>query len=555
MLRFLAIGTVTVLHSLLAISLAVAQTATLEGQWPQFRGPLRNGVSPDTGLLTQWPAEGPPLVWETAGAGRGYASLSIAQERIFTLGDAPSTAADADEYVSCFDQATGKQLWLTKLGPAWTSGQPDWQSSRSTPTVDGELLYVITAHGKLACLKSQTGEAVWEKSLPDDFGGKKGDGWGYSESVLIDGDKLVCTPGGPTATMVALDKKTGEVIWKAVRPDDRGAGHASIIISEVGGVRVYVQTTAGGALGVRASDGQLQWSYPIDSTIAVIPNTIVRDDLVFFTAGYRRGGALLKQVPTGDGSVKMEEVYPLKTDLSNKHGGVVLVGDYLYGDTDSSGVPYCAELMTGELKWKERLRQRFGRGHGRRRPPLLPLHQRRAGVGQGYPRGIQGNQLVQDPRQRRSPQLVPPGHHRRQALPPRTRPSPLLRRQGQGLTVPAERQASLEALIGAWCMRRIVRWSLLAGLCGWVTLCSPVSGPEAAGGEGGVPLARDAPQPLTPAESQRRFRVPEGFSRRAGGGRTPPGRPGRHGVRCPGTDLRLRDPRLQPGRVLGCRSN
>ncbi len=353
MQRLTAVTAVTI-HLFAALSMAAAQTATLEGEWPQFRGPLRDGVSSDTGLLDEWPENGPPLVWETRGAGRGYASLSIVGQRIYTLGDGPSSADDADEYVSCFHRATGEQIWLKKLGPAWTSGRPDWQSSRSTPTIDGELLYVITAYGKLACLKSDTGDAVWEKDLKKDFDGKKGDGWGYSESVLIDGEKLVCTPGGTQATMVALDKQTGDLIWKSVRPDDRGAGHASIIISEVGVVRIYVQTTAGGALGVRAADGKLLWSYPIERTTAVIPNPIVRGDLVFFAAGYRRGGALLKQVPAGDETVTMEEIYPLNTDLTNKHGGIVLIGDHLYGDTDSSGIPFCAELMTGDVKWKER---------------------------------------------------------------------------------------------------------------------------------------------------------------------------------------------------------
>jgi len=184
--------------------------------------------------------------------------------------------------------------------------------------------------------------------------GKKGDGWGYGESVLIDGDRLICTPGGTENTMVALDKSNGDMIWSCVREDDRGAGHASIVISEVGATKVYVQTTASGALGVRASDGKLMWSYEIEKTTAVIPTPIIRDDLVFFTAGYGRGGALLKQNAGRDGSVTMEEVYPLKTNLQNKHGGVVLVGDYLYGDTDSNGIPYCADLMTGSQRWKKR---------------------------------------------------------------------------------------------------------------------------------------------------------------------------------------------------------
>lgn len=335
-------------------SVAWGEIATLTGVWPQFRGPTRQAVSPDTGLLTAWPDGGPPLVWQAEGAGRGYASVAIVADRLYTMGDGLSIAEDDDEYVVCFRLSDGEFLWKARLGPPWTSGRADWQSSRSTPTVDGELLYVLTPHGNLVCLEAATGNERWRKHLVDDLGGRRGDGWGYSESVLIDGERLICTPGGESATMVALDKTTGEVIWRASRPGDRGAGHASAVISQVGGTRLYVNTTAGGALGVRARDGQLMWSYPIDRTTSVIPNPIVRDDLVFFTAGYRRGGALLRQIPARNGRVSIQEVYPLRTELTNKHGGVVLVGDHLYGDSDDSGAPFCADLMTGEVVWRSR---------------------------------------------------------------------------------------------------------------------------------------------------------------------------------------------------------
>jgi len=322
--------------------------------WPTFRGPGRTGVAADTGLLEAWPADGPPLVWETTGAGRGYASPAIAGERIFTLGDNLSTAPDADEYLSCFDRRTGRQLWKTKTGQPWTSGQESWQSSRSTPTVDGPMVYVLTPYGQLvACLVSN-GREIFRVDLKGQFGGTKGDSWGYSESVTIDGNRLVCVPGGPQATMVALDKKTGRLIWACSVPGDPGAGHASIVIAEVGGRRVYVTTTAGGAIGVDAKTGKLLWTYPIDRTTAVIPTPIIRDDLVFIAAGYKRGGALLRQVPGPRGTVTIEEVYPLNPDLANKHGGIVLVGDHLYGDSDDKGIPFCAELMTGELAWKSR---------------------------------------------------------------------------------------------------------------------------------------------------------------------------------------------------------
>jgi len=334
--------------------LAACLVGTAVGdQWPTFRGPQRTGVAPDTDLLESWPAEGPPLLWKSAGAGRGYASLAIAGDRFYTLGDGLSTAPDGDEYLSCFDLATGRQLWRTKTGQPWAEGQPTWQSSRSTPTVDGDLVYVVTPFGRLVACATADGREVFSVDLKATYGGTKGDAWGYSESVTIDGDRLICTPGGAAHTVVALDKKSGAKIWSCPSPGDRGAGHASAVITTVGGRKVYVQTTASGALGIDAATGTLLWTYPIDKTTAVIPTPIVRGDLVFFSAGYKRGGALLKQVPGADG-IAVQEVYGLNTDLANKHGGIVLVGDHLYGDSDDKGIPFCAELMTGKVVWKER---------------------------------------------------------------------------------------------------------------------------------------------------------------------------------------------------------
>jgi outer membrane protein assembly factor BamB len=334
--------------------LVLATVPCPAADWPTFRGPGRTAVAADTDLLETWPADGPPLVWETRGAGRGYASPAIAGERIFTLGDNLSTAPDTDEYLSCFDRRTGRQLWKTKTGQPWTSGQESWQSSRSTPTVDGPIVYVLTPYGQLVACLVANGREIFRVDLKGQFGGTKGDSWGYSESVTIDGNRLVCVPGGPQATMVALDKKTGRPIWACPVPGDRGAGHASIVIAEVGGRRVYVTTTAGGAIGVDAQTGTLLWTYPIDRTTAVIPTPILRDDLVFIAAGYKRGGALLRQVPGPQGTVTIEEIYPLNPDLANKHGGIVLVGDHLYGDSDDKGIPFCADLMTGTLAWKSR---------------------------------------------------------------------------------------------------------------------------------------------------------------------------------------------------------
>lgn len=321
--------------------------------WPTFRGPNRTSVVNDTKLLKSWPDEGPKLLWEGAGAGRGYSSLAIVGNKMYTLGDGLSTQKDADEYLSCFDKTTGKQLWATKTGSPWKSGQSNWQSSRSTPTVDDGRVYVVTPEGQLVCCSDTDGKVTWRKDFKNDFNGKKADSWGYSESVLVDGNKVICTPGGSTSTVVALDKKTGEALWTCKNPKDRGAGHASIVISKVGNIKVYVQSTGSGLMGFSES-GSLLWTYEIPQITAVIPTPIVRDDLAFLPVGYKDkggGGRLVKQVPAANGGVDIKEVYGLSPNLANKHGGVVLVGDYLFGDSDSSGKPYCADFMTGEIKW------------------------------------------------------------------------------------------------------------------------------------------------------------------------------------------------------------
>ncbi|MEM8671066.1 MAG: PQQ-binding-like beta-propeller repeat protein [Planctomycetota bacterium] len=329
-----------------------ASAADLE--WPTFRGPQRSGVSDDTGLLDRWPEGGPTLLWEADGMGRGYASPAIADGKIYILGDGLSTAEDRDEYLICLNQSDGSLVWQFKTGKPWNSGPESWQSSRSTATVDDDRVYTLTAFGQLYCVDTESGKEVWKIHLENDLGGKKADSWGYSESVTIDGNLLICTPGGGKNTMVALNKMTGETVWSCSSPEDRGAGHASVVISEVFGKKVYVQITGSSLMGVLASDGTLLWTYDIPRTTAVIPTPIVKDDLVFISVGYNTGGALIRQVATASGGVDVEEVYGLKPALNNKHGGVVLVGDYVFGDSGDRGKPFCAELGTGEIVWSER---------------------------------------------------------------------------------------------------------------------------------------------------------------------------------------------------------
>ena len=278
--------------------------------------------------------------------------MASAGGKLYTVGDTLSTADEEDEYLVCFDGTTGKEVWKAKLGRPYRHRNKQWESSRSTPTVDGDRLYILTGNGEVICLETANGQERWRKSLTGDFGGRKGDGWGYSESVLVEGDKVICTPGGRT-TMAALDKGTGETVWTAALPGQPGAGHSSIVMAEVGGTRVCVQTTAGFALGVKASDGTVLWTINNFRATAVIPTPIVRGDLVLLAAGYGLGGTLVRQVPDGDG-VKVETVYPLTKTLANKHGGIVLVGDYLYGDTEDRGMPFCVDFKTGKEMWKKR---------------------------------------------------------------------------------------------------------------------------------------------------------------------------------------------------------
>jgi len=188
--------------------------------WPQWRGPRRDAVSTDRGLLQAWPKEGPPLLWTAKGLGRGYSSVSIAGGKIFTMGD-----RGKEQFLIALDLASQKELWAARVGQPWGDGGP-----RCTPTVDGDLVYGLSPHGDLVCVETASGKERWRKNLPRDFHGHMMSGWGYSESPLVDGDKLICTPGGREATLVALNKKTGEVIWRAVVPEGDGAGYAWAVI-------------------------------------------------------------------------------------------------------------------------------------------------------------------------------------------------------------------------------------------------------------------------------------------------------------------------------------
>lgn len=321
--------------------------------WPQWRGPNRDGLSADTGLLKEWPEEGPSVAWKATGIGEGFSSVSVAGQRVYTMGD----LADGC-YLFALDRHSGEIVWKTKVGK--TGG--NYKGPRSTPTVDNDRVYALGQLGDLVSCDVKTGEIVWRKNLPADFKGRSG-GWNYTESPLVDGEKLICTPGGREATMVALHKQTGDVLWKGRTDQGESAGYASAVIAEIGGVRQYVQLLSQGGASFAADDGELLWRYGdrddrFANNTANIPTPIVHGDLVFFDAGYGRGGGMIRVTKSGS-DFNVAELW-FNRELANKHGGVIWVGDYLYGGREDNAAPWCADARTGKIMWEKRSRQGSG---------------------------------------------------------------------------------------------------------------------------------------------------------------------------------------------------
>ncbi len=354
----------TIVVATLGSPLRAADGDTGFGYWPQWRGVNRDAVSSDTGLIQNWDATPPKLLWMTDGIGAGYSSISLAGNRIYVTGDLEDGQA-----VLALNAADGKIVWSSVI----TDGLPThpYPGARSTPAIDGDRLYVVTSDekkGGIVCLRTKDGSVVWKKGFFDTWGGKMMSQWGYAESPLVDGDWVICTPGAKDAMIVALNKLTGEEIWRGALPADgslkEGAGYSSIVISHGAGVKQYVQLVGCGVIGVRASDGKFLWSYTaVANDTANIPTCITHDDYVFAATGYNQGAGLVKLVPDGDG-VKAQEVYFLPGNkLQNKHGGMILVGDYVYlGHGNARGYPTCVDLATGKIVWGGVRQKGVGRG-------------------------------------------------------------------------------------------------------------------------------------------------------------------------------------------------
>jgi outer membrane protein assembly factor BamB len=309
--------------------------------WPQWQGPDRTRISKETGLLKEWPASGPPVVWTATGLGSGYGSMAVAGDRVFVQG-----ARGRNSVVIALNRADGKELWAKALGAPQTNDKGP--GPRGTPTVDGDRLYVLSENGDLACLKTD-GTAVWQRNILKDFGGSQLR-WLISESPLVDGPHVIVSPGGPGAGMVKLDKMTGKTVWTSKDLSD-AAGYSSVIAADVQGVRTYMTFTAAAGVGVRASDGKLMFRYPnAANSVANIATPIVANNKVFFTSAYGTGGGLL-DLTVQNGEVKAKELY-FTRDMKNHHGGVVLVDGYLYGFNDA--ILTCLDVATGKLMWRDR---------------------------------------------------------------------------------------------------------------------------------------------------------------------------------------------------------
>jgi len=385
---------------LTSISVVFLSTTSIVAQdWPQWRGPNRDGKSANTGLLKEWTSDGPTLAWRIDKLGGGYSAPAIADGRIFGM----SNRGD-DEVVWALSETDGKELWVTRLGPAFAQRASQGKEGPAcTPTVDGERLYVEGLAGAVACLQVQDGKIIWQRSLTDDFGGRV-PRWSYRESPLVDGDKVIFTPGGEDATLVALNKLTGETVWKSKVPGgsdgpsadpggrprgsdggpdsaDRGRGrrggpggfgrgrggfggfggsgaaYCSAIAIDFEGKRQYVQLTGQTLFGVAASDGEFLWKYdkPANRMGIICSTPIYHDGHVFASSAYGAGGGLVELGKDANGGVKAEEVYST-SEMENHHGGMIHLDGYLYGASggNEGGALVCLDFKTGKVMWDQR---------------------------------------------------------------------------------------------------------------------------------------------------------------------------------------------------------
>ena len=314
--------------------------------WPRFHGPSGDNLSTETGLLKAWPEDGPPLVWTATGMGEGYSGVALAGGKIYTAGNVGGktvvTALDLD----------GKTLWQAECGKPWTSGPG---GTRSTPTIEGDRLYYETPYGDVYCLDAGTGEEIWTVNILDRFSSKNIT-WSLAESLIVDGDRIICLPGGPKASVVALDKTTGETVWAAASADEDLAGYATLSLVEQDGLRIILTMTAKALIGINADGGELLFRFPHKTNYDVNATTpIYHDGQIFITSGYGTTGSVMVRLTVDGARASVEKVWESR-ELDNHHGGVILLDGYIYGAAHNfnSGKWICLDWKTGEMKYAER---------------------------------------------------------------------------------------------------------------------------------------------------------------------------------------------------------
>lgn len=309
--------------------------------WPSWRGVNRDDISAETGLLKEWPVGGPEKLWTSKDAGLGYSGFSIANGVLYTMG-ADGTAEESNEFIIAMNAESGEKIWQTNIGQYLNN---DWGGGpRSTPTISGDRLVAIGGKGDVVCLSVNDGGEIWRASLTE-LGGTIPN-WGYCESALIDGDKVLVTPGGDKGTIACFSLQTGKQLWQSSEIKEQ-ANYASIIAVNHFGRRQYIQLTGQKVFGLDG-DGKLLWQHDFPGRVAVVPTPIYKDGQVYVTAGYGAGCLLLNI--TADS--KVEKIYDNKV-MKNHHGGVLLLGDYLYGHSDDNGI-ICQNFNTGELVWSDK---------------------------------------------------------------------------------------------------------------------------------------------------------------------------------------------------------
>lgn len=336
------------------IAFIFCSNSLLAQDWPQWRGPNRDGKSAETGLNLNWSEKQPKLLWTFREAGAGYSSPSIANGILYGQG-----AANGDDFAFALDASTGKLIWKKRLGNLFVMDRGD--GPRGSVTVDGDKLFLIRGGGQIHCLSAKDGTQLWQKDFRKDLGGEfmSHTDWGYSESPLVDGDLVICTPGGSQGALAALNKNTGEVVWRSTQWTSPG-GYSSAIKAEVDGVKQYIQFARDGVAGFSAADGKMLWKADVaGNKVAVIPTPIYHNNIVYVTSGYNAGCAAVKLKKEGS-SFTAETLYANR-NVSNHHGGVVLVDGHIYGHSDAPGW-FCQDIETGERLWQ--FREKVGPGKG-----------------------------------------------------------------------------------------------------------------------------------------------------------------------------------------------